>query len=61
MFVTLERQYAPKYIRGGSISSIMQSFSGDQFLGSAKALGQTLFSAGKKFAHSLSCKLDWIA
>jgi hypothetical protein len=49
MFVTAERSFSPRYIRGGSLSSILQSFTGDQFLGSAKELGKSLFSSGKKF------------
>jgi hypothetical protein len=42
--------YAPRYVRGGSLSTIFQNLaSNDLFQGSAKQLGKTLLQAGKKF------------
>jgi hypothetical protein len=54
MFVSVERSFHPRYVRGGGLADIFQSLTGnDQFLGTAKELGKSLFSSGRKFVQPI--------
>lgn len=54
MLVSAERAFKPRYIRGGSMSTVLQNmFSGDRFAGTAKELGKALYSTGKKFVKPI--------
>lgn len=50
MYVPQTRAFRPNYVRGGSISSVLQNLvSNDTFTGGLKDLGKSLYSSGKQF------------